>query len=138
MQGIVNNKFYVVALLVFVDISRKIILIFCPQYVVVVASHLIFVLYNDKSKLENYFLKNNKRRILLKEKLSLLTNFKYGDIQKVRSLKIPDFWSLLSPCLPLFVFSTPPHLRPPPHPTKGTFVLARIQPLPLNFYTCEI
>ena len=90
MQGIVNNKFYVVALLVFVDISRK-ILIFCPQYVVVVASHLIFVLYNDKSKLENYFLKNNKRRILLKEKLSLLTNFKYGDIQKVRSLKIPDF-----------------------------------------------
>ena len=91
MQGIVNNKFYVVALLVFVDISRKIILIFCPQYVVVVASHLIFVLYNDKSKLENYFLKSNKRRILLKEKLSLLTNFKYGDIQKVRSLKIPDF-----------------------------------------------
>ena len=91
MQGIVNNKFYVVALLVFVDISRKIILIFCPQYVVVVASHLIFDLYNDKSKLENYFLKNNKRRILLKEKLSLLTNFKYGDIQKVRSLKIPDF-----------------------------------------------
>ena len=90
MQGIVNNKFYVVALLVFVDISRKIILIFCPQYVVV-ASHLIFVLYNGKSKLENYFLKNNKRRILLKEKLSLLTNFKYGDIQKVRSLKIPDF-----------------------------------------------
>ena len=90
MQGIVNNKFYVVALLVFVDISRK-ILIFCPQYVVVVASHLIFVLYNDKSKLGNYFLKNNKRRILLKEKLSLLTNFKYGDIQKVRSLKIPDF-----------------------------------------------
>ena len=136
MQGIVNNKFYVVALLVFVDISRKIILIFCPQYVVVVASHLIFDLYNDKSKLENYFLKNNKRRILLKEKLSLLTNFKYGDIQKVRSLKIPDFWSLLSPCLPLFVFSTPP--PPPPHPTKGTFVLARIQPLPLNFYTCEI
>ena len=116
MQGIVNNKFYVVALLVFVDISRKIILIFCPQYVVVVASHLIFVLYNDKSKLENYFLKNNKRRILLKEKLSLLTNFKYGDIQKVRSLKIPDFCSLLSPCLPLFVFSTPPHLRPPPPP----------------------
>ena len=137
MQGIVNNKFYVVALLVFVDISRK-ILIFCPQYVVVVASHLIFVLYNDKSKLENYFLKNNKRRILLKEKLSLLTNFKYGDIQKVRSLKIPDFWSLLSPCLPLFVFSTPPTSSPPPHPTKGTFVLARIQPLPLNFYTCEI
>ena len=136
MQGIVNNKFYVVALLVFVDISRK-ILIFCPQYVVVVASHLIFVLYNDKSKLENYFLKNNKRRILLKEKLSLLTNFKYGDIQKVRSLKIPDFWSLLSPCLPLFVFSTPP-TSAPPHPTKGTFVLARIQPLPLNFYTCEI
>ena len=136
MQGIVNNKFYVVALLVFVDISRKIILIFCPQYVVVVASHLIFVLYNDKSKLENYFLKNNKRRILLKEKLSLLTNFKYGDIQKVRSLKIADFWSLLSPCLPLFVFSTP--TSAPPHPTKGTFVLARIQPLPLNFYTCEI
>ena len=26
----------------------------------------------------------------------------------------------------------------PPHPTKGTFVLARMQPLPLSFYTCEI
>ena len=105
MQDIVNNMFYVVALLVFVDnifvdISRKIILIFCPQYVVFVASHLIFVLYNGKSKLENYFLKNNKRGILLKEKLSLLTNFKYWDIQKVRSLKILDFLPPLPPCLP--------------------------------------
>ena len=53
-----------------------------------------------------------------------------GDIQKVRSVKIPRFWypSLL---FALVRFQTPPSLQ-------GKFVLAITDPLTLNFCTCEI
>ena len=54
-----------------------------------------------------------------------------GDIQKVRSLKIPEFCRPLPPCSSLFVFEHPP-------PPEGTFVLVRTHPLFLNFYACEI
>ena len=33
-----------------------------------------------------------------------------GDIQKVRSLKIPEFWPPIPPCSPFFIFDP----RPPP------------------------
>ena len=54
-----------------------------------------------------------------------------GDIQKVRSLKIPEFWPTPAPLLALIRFKAPP-----PSPPLGTFILARTHPLPLNFYTC--
>ena len=51
----------------------------------------------------------------------------FGDIQKVRSLKIPDFW----PPSPLFALV---HFREAtPLPPQGTFVLARTHPLPSVF-----
>ena len=50
----------------------------------------------------------------------------FGDFQKVRSLRIPEFWP---PPFPLFIFKRIP---------QGTLVLARIPPLPIKFYTCEI
>ena len=54
-----------------------------------------------------------------------------GNIQQVRSLKIPEFSaSSLPPCLPLFVFE-------PPTP-EGTFLLVRTHLFPSNFYTCKI
>ena len=55
-----------------------------------------------------------------------------GDIQKVRSLKAPEFWVLLSLCSHLFVFE-----HPHPHPLQCTFVLVRSCPLHLNFYILE-
>ena len=54
-----------------------------------------------------------------------------GDIQKVRSVKIPRFWPPPPSCSPLFVFRHPPSLQ-------GKFVLAITDPLTLNFYICEI
>ena len=55
-----------------------------------------------------------------------------GDIQKVRSLKIPEFCRPLPPCSSLFVFE---HLPPP---LQSTFILAITHPLPLSFCPCEI
>ena len=55
-----------------------------------------------------------------------------GDIHKVRSLKIPEFWP---PPFPLFTLV---HFGATPPLPQGTFVLARTDPLPLNFYTYEI
>ena len=65
---------------------------------------------------------------------SCMLKFK-GGIQKVRSLKITEFWSspsppLVHPCS----FSSTLHLPS----LQDTFVLGRTHPLPLNFYTCEI
>ena len=52
-------------------------------------------------------------------------------IQKYVHSKFPSFDSPPPPCSCLFVFE---HTSPP----QGTFVLARTQPLTLNFCTCEI
>ena len=50
-----------------------------------------------------------------------------GDIQKVRSLKIPEFYPLPSPLVCPCSFSSPPLLP------EGTFVLARTHPSPPQF-----
>ena len=60
-----------------------------------------------------------------------ISNVILGNIQQVRSLKIPEFSvPSLPPCLSLFVFD-------PPIP-EGTFLLVRTHPFPSNFYTCKI
>ena len=58
-----------------------------------------------------------------------------ADIQKVRSLKIPEFWAPPPSSFALIHFRAPPPPLPSP---QGTFVSAWTHPLPLNFYTCEI
>ena len=56
-----------------------------------------------------------------------------GDIQKVRSLRIPEFLTPLPPCLPFFVFE---HAHP--FPSKVCLFWLEFTLSPLNFYTCEI
>ena len=75
---------------------------------------------------------NSTRLIKFKAHWSRETHINriFGGIQKVRSLKIPEFW--IPPPPPFFALV---HFQASP---LGTLVLARTHPLTLNLYTCKI
>ena len=74
-----------------------------------------------KATPQNIFFSKIEFSVIVNRRVSNFDSNCFGDIQKVRSHKIPEIWPP-PPCSPMFVFE---HPLPPP----GTFVLARTPPL---------